>query len=250
MPTSDSDLSNIKNTLVERLHPSEVSNLDHMTPELICHCIGKLKPGKGNGSEGFRSDHLINVGKSLNVLLSLLFRAIVIHGHYPRNLLVSTIISIPKDLKSSLCNVDNYRGISLFNSIAKVFDYVIIELCNDQLMATDMQYAYKDNHSTTLCSIMYLETLQYYRNCGSNIFSCLLDASKAFDRVHYGKLFNILLSKKLPICIIRMLLDCYIRQESRASWSSYYTDYFTMSNGVKQVGYYLLYCLLYTLINS
>ena len=81
---------------------------------------------------------------------------------------------------------------------------------------------------------MYLETLQYYRNSGSNVFSCLLDASKAFDRVHYGKLFNILLSKKLPICIIRMLLDCYVCQQSRTSWSSYYTDYFTMSNGVKQ----------------
>ena len=99
MPTSDSDLSNIKNTLVERLLPSEVSNLDHVTPELICHCIGKLKPGKGDGSEGLRSDHLINAGKSLNVLLSLLSRAIVIHGNYPRNLLVSTVISIPNNLK-------------------------------------------------------------------------------------------------------------------------------------------------------
>ena len=68
VPTSDSDLSNIKNTLVERLHPSEVSNLDLVTPELICHCIGKLKPGKGEGSEGFRSDQLINAGKSSNVL--------------------------------------------------------------------------------------------------------------------------------------------------------------------------------------
>ena len=90
-----------------------------------------------------------------------------------------------------------------------------------------------------------LETLQYYRNSGSNVFSCLLDASKAFDRVHYGKLFNILLSKKLPICIIRMLLDCYVRQESRASWSSYYTDYFTMSNGVKQGR--VLFAILFTL---
>ena len=175
----------------------------------------------------------------------MLFRAIVIHGHYPRNLLVSIIISIPKDLKSSFFNVDNYRGISLFNSIAKVFDHVIVEICNDQLIATDMQYAYKENHSTTLCSLMYLETLQYYRNCGSNVFSCLLDASKAFNRVHYGKLLNILLSKKLTICIIRMLLDCYIRQESRASWSSCYSDYFTMSNGVKQVG--VLSAILFTL---
>ena len=53
---------------------------------------------KGDCSEVFRSDHLINADKSLNALLSLLFRAIVIHGHYPRNILVSTIISIPNDL--------------------------------------------------------------------------------------------------------------------------------------------------------
>ena len=42
-----------------------------------------------------------------------------------------------------------------------------------------------------------------------------------------------------------MLLDCYIRQESRASWSSYYTDYFTMSNEVKQGG--VLSAILFTL---
>ena len=57
-------------------------------------------------------------------------------------------------------------------------------------------------------------------------------------------LFNILLSKKLPICIIRMLLDCYVRQESRAPWSFYYID-FAMSNGVKQGG--VLSAILFTL---
>ena len=29
----------------------------------------------------------------------------------------------------------------------------------------------------------------------SNVYCCLLDASKAFDKVHYGKLFNVLLSR-------------------------------------------------------
>ena len=30
-------------------------------------------------------------------------------------------------------------------------------------------------------------------------YSCLLDASKAFDKVHYGKLFHILLNRKVPV---------------------------------------------------
>ena len=85
MPTCDSGLSNKKNTLEKRLHPSKVSKLDHVTLKLICHCICNLKPQNGDGSEGIKSEHLINAGKSLNVLILLLFRAIVIHGHYPHN---------------------------------------------------------------------------------------------------------------------------------------------------------------------
>ena len=42
-----------------------------------------------------------------------------------------------------------------------------------------------------------------------------------------------------------MLLDCYIRQGSRASWSTYDTHYFTMSNRVKQGG--VLSAILFTL---
>ena len=99
-----------------------------------------------------------------------------------------------------------------------------------------MQFAYKSQHSTALCSLVYLETLQYYRQNGSQVYSCLLDASMAFDRIHYEKLFNILISRKLPAFIIRVLFDSCSRQQSRAMWNSCYTEYFYMSNGVKKNG--------------
>ena len=96
----------------------------------------------------------------MHSVLALLFRSIIYHGHYLDNLLKFTIISIPKDAKASLSNVDNYRGISLSNSINKVFDYVIIELYQDNLMSSDMQFVYKTQHSTALCSLVYVEPLQ------------------------------------------------------------------------------------------
>ena len=46
--------------------------------------------------------------------------------------------------------------------------------------------------------------------------------------------FNILISRKLPAFIIRVLFDSYSRQQSSAMWNSCYTEYFYMSNGVKQ----------------
>ena len=186
--------------------------MDLVTLDLIKRCISKLKSGKGDDNESFTSDHLINSCNRLHSVLALLFRSIIYHGHYRDNLLKSTIISIPKDAKASLSNVDNYRGISLSNSINKVFDYVNIELYQNTVVSSDMQFAYKSQHSTALCSVVYLETLQYYRQNCSHVYSCLLDASKAFDRIHYGKLFNILISRKLPAFIIRVLFDSYSRQ--------------------------------------
>ena len=97
-----------------------------------------------------------------------------------------------------------------------------------------MQFAYKSQHLTALCSVVYLETLQYYRQNGNQVCSCLLDASKVFDRINYGKLFNILISRKLTAFIIGVLFDSYSRQQSRAMWNSCYTEYFYMPNGVKQ----------------
>ena len=98
-------------------------------------------------------------------------------------------------------------------------------------MTSDMQFGLKNKHSTIMCSLAYYEVINH-----SNVYSCLLDASKAFDRVHYGKLFNILLYKKVPFVIIRLLLDAYIRQEARVIWNSCKSQYFRVKNGVKQGG--------------
>ena len=65
------------------------------------------------------------------------------HGYTPPVPLKSTIVSIPKDNKASLSDCDNYRGISLFNSINKLFDHVILYVYKDRLQSSDMQFGYK-----------------------------------------------------------------------------------------------------------
>ena len=107
------------------------------------------------------------------------------HGYNPRVLLLSLIISIPKDMHSSLRYSSNYRGISL-NAICKVYNHAIIFLCYNKFITSDMQFGFKANHSTVMCSLVIHEIINHYLKNGSNLYSGLLDASKAFDRVHYG----------------------------------------------------------------
>ena len=79
-----------------------------------------------------------------------------------------------------------------------------------------MQFGFKDNHSTIMCSLVYKETINYYLNHGNTVYSCLLDASKAFDMVHFGRLFNLLIKRSIPFTIIHILVDSYMRQITKS----------------------------------
>jgi len=61
-----------------------------------------------------------------------------------------------------------------------------------------------------------------------------LDATKAFDHVEYGKLFQLLLYRNLPPQIIRLLLNMYTNQQVQVLWHGVYSLSFSVSNGVKQ----------------
>ena len=62
--------------------------------------------------------------------------------HPYKRLTLSSILSIPKDMKSSLSSSDDYRRISLFNSICKDFAYVILDLGSYYFMTSDMKFGF------------------------------------------------------------------------------------------------------------
>ena len=155
----------------------------------------------------------------MHVLLYILFNVMLQHGYNA------------KYLGSS-----NYRGISLFNAIGKVFNYVILLISNTCFQTSDMQFGFKQQHSTVMCCLLYNEVINHYLCNGSNAYSCLLDASKAFDKVHYSTMFSILLNTNVTYCIIRLLMDGYARLEARVIWNSCHSTYFRLKNRVKQGG--------------
>ena len=78
----------------------------------------------------------------------------------------------------------------------------------------------------------------HYLEGNSNIYCCLLDASKAFDRIHYGNLFSTLLSKNMHHLVLRWLVNSSLYKKGRVSRGNHLSQYFTVANGVKQGVYY------------
>ena len=64
---------------------------------LISNCVTYLKKNKSDGDKCLNSNHIINGGHRLSILLSFLFNAMLVHGYYPSELLKSTIISLSKN---------------------------------------------------------------------------------------------------------------------------------------------------------
>ena len=58
-----------------------------ITPTIIRQALRKLKPGKGDGDRGFKSDHLLHSTHRFHVLLCLLFNTMLVHGYTPDDLL-------------------------------------------------------------------------------------------------------------------------------------------------------------------
>ena len=54
--------------------------------------------------------------------------------------------------------------------------------------------------------------------------------------MHYCKLFSLLPARQLPACIIRILNAFYVGNLTHVSWNGVVSDYFRVTNGVKQGG--------------
>ena len=91
------------------------------------------------------------------------------------------------------------------------------------------------------------ETLSYYNSNNSTTLCTFLDATKAFDRVRYCKLFRLLIERGLPSCIIRVLICLYTGHMVRVAWNGVQSKYFGCY-GVKQGG--VLSPILYLLYND
>ena len=73
-------------------------------------------------------------------------------------------------------------------------------------------------------------------NKGSKVCACLIDASKAFDTVDHGILFQKLLERRMPKPIVRLLLQWYKSQKLCVRWLGKTFDHFEVSNGIRQGG--------------
>ena len=221
------------------------SCVDQITADIVKKSAQKLKPGKTDPVLIITSDCLMNAPDSLYEILALCMRSYIIHGHVSKFLLTCTMVPLVKDkLGDNTCS-DNYRSIAISSVIMKIFDLVILSVFGEHLQLDELQFGYQPEISTTMCTWLAVETISHFLRNGSEIFGCLMDMSKAFDRVQHSHLFMKLLDQGMPPIIVRFVLVSYKRQSANVRWNGVTSKHFRIGNGVKQGAIIsaVLYCV-------
>lgn len=245
VPYDEVDMQRIMDVVNSKLPCTNVTSDYMFYATEVREAIGHMKRGKNDGSNELVSDHLINANDDLIIHIACLFSTFSVHGAVPTNFHSSVILPIPKSRNASAADSNNYRGIALSSLLGKILDYIILDRYRDTLSSCEYQFGFKRNSSTNLCTMVLKETLNYYYDNSTNVFCCFLDATKAFDRVNYCKLFRLLLTRNLPPHIIRLLINIYVNNNVCVSWCNVKSDTFRALNGVKQGAVLspILYCV-------
>ena len=128
------------------------------------------------------------------ILFALLFNAMIVHGFLPIGFNISAIQTLIKNRRISCNDWSNYRAVALRSPVALIFDWVNLNKNSDSFGLSYLQYGFKPKSSTTQCTFALLETINYHKQNDSNVYVLLLDATQAFDKVNYIKLFDLLIT--------------------------------------------------------
>ena len=146
------------------------------------------------------------------------------------------MVPVPKDKRGSKSDSNNYRAIAISSILGKLFDSIIIKDQHLSLITDDLQFGFKENSSTITCTQLLVETIGYYNINNTDCYMLLLDASKAFDRIEYVRLFKLLRERNMCPIVLRLIIAMYISQMMQVRWGDILSKQFPVGNGVKQGG--------------
>ena len=198
--------------------------LEPIVKEEVMNTINQLKENKAPGPDGI-SPKIIRFSRDhIAPCLTHIFNLSIQSGQYPHLLKESKVIAIHK--KKDRHIPDNYRPISLLDTINKIYEKLLykrfINFLNTKGLLFLFQFGFRQHHSTSLALTEIVDKIKQSIDNNGYTVGIFLDLCKAFDAVDHKTLLE-----KLPYYGIRgtalELIKSYLANRFQ----------YTIINGVK-----------------
>ena len=209
---------------------------DLVTVELVDNMIRSLKRDRAAGHDGIAAEHLLYSHPILVVLLSCLFRIILLHKCVPDAFGIGMIVPLIKGDDLDTTNADNYRAITISPCISKVFEMCLARGMESCLKTDDLQFGFKKGRGCREAIYTLQGVVKYINNNGSTAVLCALDISKAFDKVNHFGLYIKLMQRNIPKLFLDVLFCWYSKCVAFVRWGCFVSKQFPILAGVRQGG--------------
>ena len=117
----------------------------------------------------------------------------------------------------------------------KIVEYMMLPFIK-KINLSPYQFAYRGDSSTILANAILREILNSNIDGDSTIYSCLLDLSKAFERVDHAKLLTKLQENHLPPFILNMIKFILFNTRICVNFNGSFSPEWNIVRGVRQGG--------------
>jgi hypothetical protein len=249
------EMDNIKNRwkeYVEMLYDSEgkpreeninlekecdVEN-DNNGPELleseIRAAIKELKNKKAEGVDGIPAEFWKNLGEDGTSELVELCKNIYQKGEWPEDFTKAVLIPIPKKKNATAC--EDHRTISLITHASKIMLKVLTKRLEGKAVGFvgKTQFGFKRGCGTREAIGVMRMLSEKVLDHGNELFICFVDFEKAFDRVDWVKMLDILKHIGVDWRDRRLICELYMKQEAVVRVMGEDSDPCCIGRGVRQ----------------
>ena len=200
---------------IKQTKPSNVCGNDHISSRMIMSCNNNF----------------------VDLYLFFFYRFIFQYCVLPDELNITHIVPIKKDKKKSINDINNLRPISISNTLAQIFERLLLYKMNVITKTHENQFGYKNKISCTHALFSFKETVSHYLDNKMNSFAAFLDAIKAFDNLWRQALFLKLKKNNNITLSAVIILKCYYdKLSSKIKDNNVVSKTFKLARGVKQGG--------------
>lgn len=201
--------------------------------DAVFHQKNNKSPGIDNlNSELFKISFDI-ISPFLLKLYNRLFR----NGEYPRAWGQGIIVPIFKS--GNINEVQNYRGITLINILAKIYSQILLnrltKWSDKENKLSQNQFGFQKGKSTVDCIFTFYSIISKTLHSGEKLYCIFIDYEKAFDKIDRTLLWQKLASEHVSTKLVHAISSMYAVVKSciryRASLSGFLNSHIGLKQG-------------------
>ncbi|XP_059045113.1 uncharacterized protein LOC131840914 [Achroia grisella] len=193
-----------------------------------------LNVSKGAGCDGIPPIFWRNCSKTLSLPLTKIFNMSLIEGIFPDVWKKAHIVPIHK--KGTKINVENYRGISILNTVSNLFERLVLDFIYPVIhkYLPDSQHGFLKKRSTVTNLTCFSNYILTNMDKGGQVDVIYTDFEKAFDRVDHLILLGKLQTLGIHGDLLRWI-ESYLNKRSQAVViGGYRSDFIEIPSGIPQ----------------